>query len=62
MTEIQRGFVETVYGRMPGCPVCGVIPITAPHICEHGVTPAPRFDLTLMLTYPVNPDSTREEG
>lgn len=36
----RGGYVYTPYGRVPGCPECGVIACdTRPVLCEHGVTP-----------------------
>lgn len=42
--------VDTVYGPLPGCPDCGVIPLRGPHICEHGVTPAPALTVEFTAT------------
>lgn len=43
-------FVDTPYGPMPGCPDCGVIKLHGdPHICEHGVTPAPRIEISVTM-------------
>ena len=36
----RGGYVQTVYGPMPGCPDCELIPLTSPLLCAHGVTPA----------------------
>lgn len=33
--------VQTIYGPVPGCPECGLIPLRGPLLCEHGVTPTP---------------------
>lgn len=40
--------VDTPYGPMPGCPDCGIIKLHGdPHLCEHGVTPAPEAEVAL---------------
>lgn len=30
-----------------GCPHCRVLPLGGPHVCEHGVVPAPRFEMSV---------------
>lgn len=35
----REGYVDTAYGPMPGCEICGLIAMTEPLLCEHGVTP-----------------------
>jgi hypothetical protein len=45
-------FVDTPYGPAAGCPDCGVIVMGGPpHVCEHGVTPAPSFEITLTAEF-----------
>lgn len=47
----MNGHVDTPYGPMPGCATCGVIVMHGtPHVCEHGVTPAPSIEVTATLT------------
>jgi hypothetical protein len=49
--SMPDGHVDTVYGPMPGCPECGVIPMSQPHLCEHGVTPAMSFEVSFTTTF-----------
>jgi hypothetical protein len=45
----KPGHVRTFYGDIPGCPICKVIPLTKAHICEHGVTPPPSCEISVMV-------------
>ena len=38
---------------LPGCSICGVMPLTKAHICEHGVTPAPTASVSITAEYAV---------
>jgi hypothetical protein len=39
--------IDTPYGRLPGCPDCDVIHFGGePHLCEHGVTPGMKLELS----------------
>jgi hypothetical protein len=40
-TPKARGLLRGAFERH-GCSACCVLPISTPHVCEHGVTPAPR--------------------
>lgn len=42
--------VETPWGPMSGCPDCGVIVLSGPHICEHGVTNDPPVEMSTTVT------------
>lgn len=46
----RPGFVETAYGWFPGCSACGLISLTAPLLCEHGVTPAAALEFSCEVT------------
>lgn len=44
--------VDTPYGPMPGCPDCGIIKLRGePHICEHGVTSPPVYEVSVTATF-----------
>jgi hypothetical protein len=51
----RPGFVDTVFGPMPGCPECGIIKLGGePHLCIHGVTAAPEIEVSLSLDLDVD--------
>ena len=36
--------------RATGCERCGVASLSGPHLCEHGVTPAPHVSVEFTIT------------
>lgn len=56
---MKPGHVETVYGDIPGCPECGLIPLKGPLLCEHGVTPSPSTTVNIAITFDVPPTTYR---
>lgn len=50
--------MATPYGPMPGCPDCGIIKLHGePHLCDHGVTPAPDVQVAFAFTVAVDTEN-----